>query len=267
MLNIKIEKVIKTFKKSVKLNGFLKSLNFFFQLCLVKASIQNFIWINKKTRVFLRNGTSDIPVFRQIFLEGEYEFSYGEEIRTIIDAGANIGLAGVFYSLLYPEAKVICIEPEKENFNLLLKNTRGFKNIVAVNAGVWNKNDILQIEASERFGEWGFRLSERGGDDRNGCVKTFTIAKLMGVYGLSHLDVLKIDIEGAEKEVFLEGEVENWINSCRYIVIEMHEFLHPGIKEQILQKIASTISSRSFQLGENTVIINEEWIQNEDFCN
>lgn len=261
-----MKKVIFIFKKSVKLNGFLKSLIFFFQLCLIKTSIQNCIWINKKTRVYLRKGTSDFPVFRQIFLEGEYQFDYGKEVNTIVDAGANIGLASVFFSLLYKDSKIICIEPEKANYEVLLKNTKAFPNIIPVQGGVWYKNDILQICPSDKFGEWGFQLSDKKKSTNKIEVSSYTINTLMKNHNISHIDILKIDVEGAEKEIFLKGETEDWLPYCKYIVMEIHEFLHPGLSKQIFERISEIVPFQKWKIGENTFILNEKRGKDENIC-
>jgi len=73
--------------------------------------------------IYLRNGTSDITVFYQIFLKQSYEVDYGFIPETIIDCGANIGIVSVFYKIKFPNAIIVAVEPEITNYNMLLKNT------------------------------------------------------------------------------------------------------------------------------------------------
>ena len=69
-----------------------------------------------KEPIFLRRGTSDVAIFDQVFLDGDYDIDFKFHPRTIIDAGANIGLFSIMMKNRFPGSKVICIEPDKENF-------------------------------------------------------------------------------------------------------------------------------------------------------
>ena len=76
--------------------------------------------------VWIRPDSTDVMTLREIFIARDYDFPVHREIRTIIDAGANIGLSSVFFAHKYPRARVVAIEPEAENFALLQRNTRGY---------------------------------------------------------------------------------------------------------------------------------------------
>src|SRR4051812_20342978 len=67
---------------------------------------------NIRHRVYLRCGTSDFLLFRNIFIQGEYNIHLPFQPATIIDAGANIGLAAIKFANDYPSAKIVCVEPE-----------------------------------------------------------------------------------------------------------------------------------------------------------
>lgn len=106
---------------------------------LNKLGIINFIWYttqrfllrkkilsikipNLPSGVLIRNNPSDHSVFTQIFILEEYNIKIDNEIKTIVDCGANIGLSSLFFLSKYPNATLIAIEPEKNNFNLLRRN-------------------------------------------------------------------------------------------------------------------------------------------------
>src|SRR5690349_9066138 len=78
--------------------------------------------------VYLRDNYSDRAIFLQVFYEKQYEVFDAPlpSSERIIDAGANIGLASVFFANKFPQAQIIAIEPELENFALLQKNTKGY---------------------------------------------------------------------------------------------------------------------------------------------
>ena len=72
----------------------------------------------------------------QVFLDNEYDFRAVERPQVIVDAGANIGLASILFANRYPQAKILAIEPEHDNFNLLADNVRSYDNIVPLQAAL-----------------------------------------------------------------------------------------------------------------------------------
>src|ERR1700676_1341600 len=82
--------------------------------------------------VHLRVRTTDVAVCREIFLKGMYESDFCGEPRGVVAAGANIGLSSVFYAKKFPNARIIAIEPESSNYEMLQKNTAPYLNVTAV---------------------------------------------------------------------------------------------------------------------------------------
>ena len=76
--------------------------------------------------LWLRLRTTDVSVFEEIIVNSEYHFEYAGEPRTIVDAGANIGLTSVFFANRFPQARIFAIEPEAQNFEMLKKNTGAY---------------------------------------------------------------------------------------------------------------------------------------------
>ncbi|RYG31009.1 MAG: FkbM family methyltransferase, partial [Chitinophagaceae bacterium] len=79
--------------------------------------------------------TSDLAIFEQVFLRGDYDISFPFTPRTIVDAGANIGLFSVLMKSRFPESTIIAIEPDQLNFELLEKNISSYNGINAIRAG------------------------------------------------------------------------------------------------------------------------------------
>ena len=101
-----------------------------FKLFLSTLSKKNSLFYAKasflKKPFVLRDNKSDKPIFFQVFYEKQYDL-YGidfPDAKKIIDGGANIGCASVYFSLRFPNAEILAIEPEKNNFELLKKNIR-----------------------------------------------------------------------------------------------------------------------------------------------
>jgi FkbM family methyltransferase len=185
----------------------------------------------------LRIPSSDIQIYKQIFTNNEYDFHVQSQPEVIVDAGANIGLASIYFANRYPEAKIIAIEPERENFTLLKRNVAPYANIFPVEVALWHEHTEVQIIDHGR-GEWGFRTEERdvGGKRADSGVPVHkvaavTIDKIMDDYDLGKVDILKVDIEGAEKEVF--SYASTWIDKVDALIIELHERMKSGCNRSV----------------------------------
>jgi FkbM family methyltransferase len=180
-----------------------------------------------KFPIYVRNGTTDVLLYKSIIENAEYDFVAEKEPKIIIDAGANIGLASVFFANKYPNAKIIAIEPEEFNFEILEKNTEPYSNIYAVKAALWNS--ICELDLFGGYDDWGFRLEMDKKESRmqkQHLTKTVTIEKIMEDFNIDKIDILKIDIEGSEKEVFNSSSA--WIDKVNSIIVELHESIKKG---------------------------------------
>jgi FkbM family methyltransferase len=129
-----------------------KRLNLFRHKFLVYFSQKNLAVVlpqDSQFPVFLRLDSTDFRCYKQIFLEKIYHISLPFEPRFIIDCGGNIGLTSVFFAMMYPNSKIICIEPEIANYHILQKNLATYQNICSLNMGVWNKTTKLVIKNDE----------------------------------------------------------------------------------------------------------------------
>lgn len=208
-----------------------------------------------KFPINLRIPSSDFPTYIQVFINKEYDFSVEKQPEVIMDAGANIGLASIYFTNKYPGSKIIAIEPERNNFELLKKNVAPYKNIIPIQAALWDKNEDIDL-IDPGLGNWGFMTKDNEIENISTKfppaiishkVKGCTIDKLMTDYKLNNIDILKIDIEGAEREVF--RETSSWINKVNALIVELHEGMKPGCL-------------RSFYNGSNG--FDTEWRQGEN---
>jgi FkbM family methyltransferase len=207
-----------------------------------------------KHPLFLRLKTSDIEVYGKIFAEREYRFKAIRQPKVIVDAGANIGLASVFFANAFPEATIIAIEPEETNFTLLKKNVAAYPRIIPVQAALWYENALINLidpGINTEWNKWGFQTQKAGeGNENKVChqIQGMTVDKIMRDQGIDFIDVLKVDIEGAEKEVF--ADASHWIDKVGALIIELHENWKPGC-------------SRNFYKATNGFPI--EWTQGENY--
>ena len=112
------------------------------------------------------------------------------------------------------------------------KNTAQLKDVHLVKAGIWPTPGALDL-AKEGAGHSAVRTTAT---DR-GSTPAVTIPGLMQHHGITQLDLLKIDIEGSELELFTQGDL-NWISQVETIAIELHDHWRPGCGDAFFQAIA-----------------------------
>jgi FkbM family methyltransferase len=201
-------------------------------------------------RVTIRPGTSDIRCLTKVFVNQEYKIPFETTPRLIIDAGANIGLATLYFSATFPRAKVIAIEPEPSNYELLVRNCAGITNVIPWHAAVWHTDTPLQID-NPGAEKWSFTVTTR---TRAGSeIKAVTIPQILAQCGHDVIDILKLDIEGAERELFCNG-CEAWLPRVMMIIIELHDRFIPGCSRAVYSKLCQMPFQQDIG-GENVFIL------------
>lgn len=188
-----------------------------------------------KHPLWLRTKSSDLPTYRQIFVKQEYQVAGLPTPRVILDCGANIGCSAIFYAGRYPDARIFAVESEHGNYELLRRNTQYYGNVTPIHAAIWRENVTLQVVDTGR-GEWGYATSpvETGECTDAAAGKAIpgrTIDRLMDEHGLDFVDILKVDIEGAEKDVF--ADASRWIERVGVVIVELHDRFIPGCRESV----------------------------------
>jgi FkbM family methyltransferase len=214
-----------------------------------------------KHPIYLRLKTSDMLTFVHIFLRREYDVEIAKTPTVIVDAGANIGLSSIFYANKYPDAKIIALEPETSNFGLLKKNIAPYGNIIAINKALWGKNTMLEV-VDPGFNKWGFQTHACDGEGNKPggtIVESITIDKLMDDYGLMHIDILKIDIEGAEKEVYESSGA--WIDKVGMIAAELHDRHKTGCSRSFYN--ATNGFDAEIHKGENVFVVRQSYMTDD----
>jgi len=198
-----------------------------------------------KHPVFLRRGTTDFDVFIDIFIEGkDYNVDLPFAPQLIVDCGGNIGLTAVYFKTKYPNSRVVTIEPEASNFDLLLKNTLSFDGITAIKAGVWSKSTKLVVK-NYTGNDFEFVTEEVASDNTESlenCVEAVGLEDIRLQHGMDYIDLLKIDIEGAENELFRENYAP-WLSRTCAIVIEIHNHF----RSDCSSVLAKALSQHSFK--------------------
>ena len=213
--------------------GILQTFSYLFQRITLERG--GLIYLKIKglsSPIFLRNKFYDTHIFYQIFINKEVDFNLHKRPDVIIDCGANIGLSTLYFLKKYPSAKIFSVEPEQSNYHLLLKNTHSYVNVVPIKSAIWKDNKALNI-IDDGSGHASFQVAEKlemvAGIEQ---IEAITLSTLMQNYNLKYIDLLKIDIEGSEFEIF-DSNKFNWNSYVDTLAIEIHESIKPGVTNLI----------------------------------
>jgi FkbM family methyltransferase len=172
-----------------------------------------------KAPVFLRAASSDPYIYAEVLFDQVYECRLAAQPRLIIDAGANIGLASVFFSNRYPEAQVVAIEPAETNMRLLRRNVAPYPNVHPKLAGLWPIPGPLRLIDSNAEA-WAIQVQPCQPEEAD--FQGITIPDILKEYQMEQIDLLKIDIEGAEWPLFFDTPPD-WLHSVNFLIIELHK--------------------------------------------
>ncbi len=182
--------------------------------------------------VVLRKGATDSKVFDEIFVERAYApcvaalpDNLGRVV--LIDVGANIGLSVLFLARALEVAEIIAVEPDPGNFRLLSENLRKTgldDHTTAVRAFTGVERGFAELCDSGN-GAWGMRMGARS----DSGTRVLPLTEIAGLAKINSPEpsapvVLKCDIEGGERQLFLH--IRDWEHLMHYVVLELHtEFL------------------------------------------
>jgi len=167
--------------------------------------------------LYVRPGTSDVRgVLYTVARETYAEYLPKGEVKYILDAGANLGDTAAWFLTRFPEAQVVAVEPDPENFAILRRNAAPYGNrLHPVLAAVWPESAQLSLQGD------GVKDAVEVVASTTGDCAGLTIPQLMEQFGIPRLDILKIDIESAELALF-SIDSDPWLSRTQFIVIEIH---------------------------------------------
>lgn len=184
----------------------------------------------------------------EIFSKQIYMFETQKENPLIVDCGANIGLSVVFFKRIFPKAKIVAFEPDKQLFSILKMNIEKYKDVELFDKAVWINNGTIDFQQEGGFSG---RIPKIG--DITNIVKVPSV-RLKDIIN-KPIDMLKIDIEGAEYEVIKDcADVLNFVDK---IFIEYHSHID---EPQKLDELLSIIRNAGFRYH-----IQEAYTRNKPF--
>lgn len=171
-----------------------------------------------KSPVICRNNNTDHCVISSTFFD-LYHLPPAplKSNAVIVDLGANIGLTIRHYKYLYPDSTVIGVELDRENYLLARKNLRGIDNCILLNGAIWYRDGYVNYQGADAQS---FHCVDSDISEAGEGVKSYSLMTLFHEFDLSHIDFMKMDIEGAESKIF-EDDC-SWLSYVDSVNLEVH---------------------------------------------
>lgn len=170
-------------------------------------------------------GSSDLSVFKQIFQFEEYACVLNiSPPGLIVDLGANVGYSSAYFLSRFSAATVVAVEPDPGNFEICRKNLAPYGDRAQIVQGAAWSNRSRLVLSRGTFGdgsEWATQVRQGEGTDGQDVVEGWDMPSLLELSGRKQIDLLKVDIERSELELFGPGSL-SWLPNVRNICIELH---------------------------------------------
>ena len=202
-------------------DSFIRGIFLYFKLVYFTFSRQSLLRGKSLMFNFLYNKTPfsieiydnlDTAVLVEVFALMEYEWELDSAPTTILDLGAHWGDTAIFYTLTYPEAKIVSVEPAPSSFARLVKMSKGHSKIIPVQAALTQSSgeiDLFLYDSS-----LGNSLTDRKhGEGEKVRVQGLTIPDLCKEISVNKFDLIKFDIEGAEEILFKLGDLRQFADA------------------------------------------------------
>lgn len=234
---MEIKKHLKKVKK--KISGYFKveqglSKKEFIRLQKMPRFVPSSTILFNKT-IKMGDALTFLSSYKEIFLTDIYKFNTESEDITIIDCGANIGLASIYLKKAFVKAKIVAFEPDPNIFQILQSNITsfGFDDVTCRNEAVSDRDATLNFWLEG--GHSGMLIGEDEGR-KSAKIKAIRLKSFLQEY--ENITFLKIDIEGEEVNVI--PDIAEELKRVDYLFLEYHSSIN---QEQQLAKLLSTVSS------------------------
>jgi FkbM family methyltransferase len=182
-------------------------------------------------------------LFEEIFIDGNYKFDAETDSPLIIDCGANIGMATLFFKSMYPHARVLAFEPDPSTFDLLRWNVEanGLKNVTLYNKALYDAEGSIELYYDPK-GE-GSPLMSVIKEPTSSTSRTVETVRLSSFID-QPVDLLKLDVEAAEDAVLRDLHVTGKLRLIKELIVEYHHQV-PN-KEDGLSTFLDTLTRNGF---------------------
>lgn len=178
----------------------------------------------------------------EIFFKGDYQFEAGTDSPVIFDCGANIGLATLFFKYRYPRARIAAFEGNPETAAVLRRNVEQnhLRNVDVYNVLLMNSESEQSFYIPNDHAE-NLKTSAYPGrvaDTREIKLRAAKLSRFI----TAPVDLLKMDVEGAESEIMTDLQETGKLSLIRRMIIEYHHKIGnaPARLSQFLQTIEAS---------------------------
>jgi FkbM family methyltransferase len=180
---------------------------------------------NSEFPIEMRAHTSDREVLGQVFIQREYEAAKLSQPKMILDLGANVGYSSAYFLSRYPTASVLAVEPDPGNYAACCRNLAPFgRRARTIQGAAWVEcTRLLLDKGTYRDGrDWATQVRRpTQASESLADVDAYDVPTLIGLCHTPEIDLLKIDIERSELELF-SRKTEDWLPRVRNLCIELH---------------------------------------------
>jgi FkbM family methyltransferase len=200
-----------------------------------KRFVSRTIHFNHLT-IYIADTLSFIWQYKEIFADENYKFKSNSLNPVIYDCGANVGMSSLFFSVKYPTAKIKAFEADPNIAKILKENLEknNCVDIEVIDKAVWINNNGIEISLEGADGSSIY--------SKNNVTEVPSIRLKDLIENEKKIDMLKIDIEGAEHEVL--KDCENSLSNVENIFIEYHSFSNSN---QNLSEILQILEANNFR--------------------
>ena len=160
-------------------------------------------------------------LYREIFIKEDYLFPCENKTPVIFDCGANIGMATLFFKWLFPRSSIIAFEPDPTTFQVLCRNIKEnrLSNVSPHNVALWNESGTIPFFVpQDQTGS----LEMSTNPSRVQGTQTMVSSRKLSDYIDGPIDLLKLDIEGAEHQVASDLVQSGKVKQVRQMIVEYH---------------------------------------------
>ncbi len=219
-------------------------LNKFSRNAIVSLNVPGF----KNQVYYRRNNASNSKLLRKIL--SRYicvpKLTLGRGL--IIDAGANAGYMALALARSYPECKIVSIEPDRDNFELLELNTAHLPQVVAVYGALRSESGTVSFANSVAPSD----LFEVALEEGASSVRAYTVSDLMSMVNDNSVELMSLGVEGAEYEVF-KNNLDSLFKHIGSLMVRLHERYIPGLEQLLDDRLALRPHER-FTHGEYEIV-------------
>jgi FkbM family methyltransferase len=203
--------------------------------------------------LYLRPGTSDLDSFGQVFVIGSYNVLKVADISPsiVIDAGANVGMSAVYFANQFPDAHIIAIEPDPTNLAVLRCNSQAYSQIEVWHAGLASASCRLEIVNTDAA-KWAIQ-TQKASIANSDTVPGISMLDVSAAINKQRIGLLKLDVEGAEYEIF-SGGIDHWLPSVEALTVELHDWIHPDCARIVYSAVARRNFKR-YRLSESDLFV------------